>query len=223
MEKKKKVKSFIIPATHFKNSSYSITEVKPKVESPKIETSTPTQNLVKEEVVSELKEEAPQVRLPKVELNNNQKVSVFSLASIKAKKELEAQQRNQVKHQGEFPKEKFSETDMLLMWNKFAQKLSNQGKKLMATYMQMNDPILKGTTIIVELPNESTKEEFLMGANDLVGYLRGKLHNHDITIEVEVNEVTENRYAFTPEEKYNKLKEINPNLDLLKKLFDLDV
>lgn len=179
--------------------------------------------MVKEEVVSEPKKEAPQISLPKVELNNNQKVSVFSLASIKAKKELEAQQRNQVKHQGEFPKEKFSETDMLLVWNKFAQKLSNQGKKLMATYMQMNDPILKGSTIILELPNESTKEEFLMGANELVGYLRGKLHNHDITIEVEVNEVTENRYAFTPEEKYNKLKEINPNLDLLKKLFDLDV
>ena len=87
----------------------------------------------------------------------------------------------------------------------------------------MNDPILKGTTITLELPNESTKEEFLTGANDLIGYLRGKLHNHDITIEVEVNEITENRYAFTPEEKYNKLKEINPNLDLLKKLFDLDV
>ncbi len=112
---------------------------------------------------------------------------------------------------------------MLLVWNKFTQKLNNQGKKLMATYMQMNDPKLKGTVIELELPNESTKEEFLTGANELLGYLRGKLHNHDITIEVEVNEVTENRYAFTPEEKYNKLKEINPSLDLLKKLFDLDV
>lgn len=145
------------------------------------------------------------------------------MASIKAKKEIEAQQKNQYKHLDELPREKFSETDMLLVWNKFTQKLNDQGKKLMATYMQMNDPKLKGTVIELELPNESTKEEFLTGANELLGYLRGKLHNHDITIEVEVNEVTENRYAFTPEEKYNKLKEINPNLDLLKKLFDLDV
>jgi DNA polymerase-3 subunit gamma/tau len=222
--RKKKVKSsFIIPATHFRNSSYSITEVKPTVETPKIEASTATQTLVKEEVNSESIEEKPQVHLPKVEINQGQKVSVFSLASIKAKKEIEAQQKNQYKHHDELPREKFSETDMLLVWNKFAQKLSNQGKKLMATYMQMNDPILKDTSIILELPNESTKEEFLMGANDLVGYLRGKLHNHDITIDVIVNEVTENRYAFTPEEKYNKLKEINPNLELLKKLFDLDV
>ncbi|MDK2773282.1 MAG: DNA polymerase III subunit gamma/tau, partial [Flavobacterium sp.] len=112
---------------------------------------------------------------------------------------------------------------MLLLWTKFAQKLSDQGKKLMATYMQMNDPKLKGTVIELELPNESTKEEFLSGANELLGYLRGKLHNHDITIEVVVNEVSENRYAFTPQEKYDKLKSINPNLDLLKKMFDLDL
>lgn len=221
--RKKKVESFIIPATHFRNSSYSITEVKQKVETPKIEASTPSQVLAKEEVVSESKEEIPQVNLPKVELNQSQKVSVFSLASIKAKKEIEAQQKNQYKHHDELPREKFSETDMLLIWNKFTQKLNDQGKKLMATYMQMNDPKLNGTIIELELPNESTKEEFLTGANELLGYLRGKLHNHDITIEVEVNEVTENRYAFTPEEKYNKLKEINPNLELLKKLFDLDV
>lgn len=221
--RKKKVESFIIPATHFRNSNYSITEVKPKVETPKIEASTPTQVLATEEVVSEPKVETPQMSLPKVELNQVQKVSAFSLASIKAKKEIEAQQKNQYKHHDELPKEKFSETDMLLVWNKFTQKLNNQGKKLMATYMQMNDPKLHGTIIKLELPNESTKEEFLTGANELLGYLRGKLHNHDITIEVEVNEVSENRYAFTPEEKYNKLKEINPNLDLLKKLFDLDV
>src|SRR5690606_249935 len=133
--RKKKVESFIIPATHFRNSSYSITEVKPKVETLKIETSTPTQVLVKEEVVSEPKEEKLQVNLPKVELNQGQKVSAFSLASIKAKKEIEAQQKNQYKHHDELPKEKFSETDMLLVWNKFTQKLNNQGKKLMATYM----------------------------------------------------------------------------------------
>ncbi len=89
--------------------------------------------------------------------------------------------------------------------------------------MQMNDPILKGTIIELELPNESTKEEFLMGSNELLGYLRGKLHNHDITIEVVVNETTEKKYAFTPQEKFDKLKEINPNIELLRKLFDLDV
>jgi hypothetical protein len=53
--------------------------------------------------------------------------------------------------------------------------------------------------------------------------LRGKLHNHDISLEVIVKEVTENRYAFTPSEKFERLKAINPNLDLLRKMFDLDI
>lgn len=112
---------------------------------------------------------------------------------------------------------------MLLLWNKFAQRLTDQGKRLMATYMQMNNPVLKETTIFLELPNQSTKEEFLTGNNELLGYLRGHLHNHDITIEVLVNETTESKYAFTPIEKFEKLKSINPNIELLRKLFDLDV
>jgi hypothetical protein len=40
---------------------------------------------------------------------------------------------------------------------------------------------------------------------------------------VVVNEKVENKFAFTPQDKYNRLNEINPNLDLLKKTFDLDI
>jgi hypothetical protein len=42
-------------------------------------------------------------------------------------------------------------------------------------------------------------------------------------IEVVVNEKVENKFAFTPLDKYNRLNEINPNLELLKKTFDLDI
>ncbi|SHJ29733.1 hypothetical protein SAMN05444337_1770 [Flavobacterium haoranii] len=214
-----------MPATYFRNNSYSIVEVKTREVPSNLDAQTKANvasnnSLPKTEQVIE--PEVPKPVLPKAETLGT-RVSAFSLASIKAKKEFENQQLQQQKHHESLPSEKFSETDMLLLWTKFAQKLSDQGKKLMATYMQMNDPKLKGTVIELELPNESTKEEFLSGANELLGYLRGKLHNHDITIEVIVNEVTENRYAFTPQEKYDKLKSINPNLDLLKKMFDLDL
>jgi hypothetical protein len=165
--------------------------------------------------------------IPKPVLTNlNQtgtKVSALSLASIKAKKDLEAQQNQHQKHKEELPSEVFNETDMLLQWNKFAQKMTDAGKRLMATYMQMNDPTLSGTAITLELPNQSTKEEFLTGSHELIGYLRGKLHNHDITIEVIVNETVENKYAFTPQEKFERLKQINPTIELLRKTFDLDV
>lgn len=151
------------------------------------------------------------------------KVSALSLASIKAKRELEASQKATVKHHDELPKEPFTETDMLLQWTNFAQKLSDKGQKIMATYMLINDPTLEGTTIKLELPNEGSKVDFDANKNELLGYLRGKLHNHDIVIDVHVNEVTETKYAFTPLEKYEKLKSINPVMELLKKTFDLDV
>ena len=93
----------------------------------------------------------------------------------------------------------------------------------MATYMLINDPTLDGTTIKLELPNEGSKVDFDNSKTELLGYLRGKLHNHDIVIDVHVNEVTETKYAFTPLEKYEKLKAINPAMELLRKTFDLDV
>ena len=151
------------------------------------------------------------------------KVSALSLSSVKAKKELESQQNQHQKYKEALPSEAFNETDMLLQWNKFAQKMTDAGKRLLATYMQMNAPTLNGSNITLELPNQSTKEEFLSGCHELIGYLRGKLHNHDITIDVIVNEATENKYAFTPQEKFERLKQINPTIELLRKTFDLDV
>jgi hypothetical protein len=49
------------------------------------------------------------------------------------------------------------------------------------------------------------------------------LHNHDIDIEIVVNETMDSKRAFTPQDKFNRLKELNPNLELLRKAFDLDV
>ena len=111
------------------------------------------------------------------------------------------------------------------MWNKFAQRLSDGGQKIMATYMQINDPMVSqdGVTIRLELPNEGSKVDFDNNKLELVGYLRGKLHNHDIVVETFVNESVEKKYAFTPEERFERLKALNPTLEILRKTFDLDV
>ena len=214
---KKKVKSYIIPATHFRNTSYSIVEQTPKVNK--------TEELpVKKAVVEVIQPKVEEI-LPGTEkkIQTETKISALSLSSIRAKKELEAKQLIHAKKEGVLPTESFSETDMLLLWNKFAARLADQNKRLMATYMLMSTPTLSGAKISIELPNESTREEFETGNNELLGYLRGKLHNHDISIEVIVNEVVETKYAFTPDDKYEKLKGINPTMELLRRTFDLDV
>lgn len=173
-----------------------------------------------------LEVEEPEIVKPpvvKADDDGTQKVSAFSLAGLRQKKELQESQKNMVRHTDELPREAFNETDMLLQWNKFAKRLSDSGQKILSTYMQMNDPVLDGTTIRLELPNEGSKVDFDSGKHELLGYLRGKLHNHDITIEVHVNEAISSKHAFTPLEKFEKLKSINPAVETLRKMFDLDI
>lgn len=151
------------------------------------------------------------------------KVSAFSLASIRAKKELLESTKSNIKEVVQLPIESFNETDMLLHWTKYAEKLGEKGSRIMESLLLMNDPTLKGTNITIELPNTGAKIDFESEKTALLGYLKGHLHNHDITIEVVVNESVENKFAFTAQDKYNRLNELNPNLELLRKTFDLDL
>lgn len=151
------------------------------------------------------------------------KVSALSLASIRAKKEMAENIKATVKEVVHLASEPFTETEMLEQWLKYAQRMEDKGFRIVASLLTINDPKLEGTTIIHELPNESSKIDFEKEKPELLGYLRGKLHNHDITIQVKVNEALVVKKAFTNQDKYNRLAEINPNLELLKKTFDLDV
>ncbi|RZJ29676.1 MAG: DNA polymerase III subunit gamma/tau [Flavobacterium sp.] len=144
------------------------------------------------------------------------------MKSIRAKRELEQTTKASQKEDVHLPTEVFNETDMLLQWTKYAQRVSDKGQKIMESLMLINDPKLKGTTIVHELPNESAKIDFEAGKHELLGYLRGKLHNHDIDLQIIVNESIDSRKAFTPQDRYNRLNEINPSLELLRKTFDLD-
>jgi DNA polymerase-3 subunit gamma/tau len=47
--------------------------------------------------------------------------------------------------------------------------------------------------------------------------------NFDLHLDIKVNEEIAKKYAFTPQEKYEKLKEKNPNIELLRKTFGLDI
>ncbi len=203
------------------SESIEIIEVEEDIEeitSENIEIETPLiENNI--EVVPIEKTETPNP----IDIASEPKVSAFSLASIKAKKELLEAGKSIVKEEVHLPTEDFNETDMLLYWHKYAQRLGDKGYKIMESLLLINDPVLNGTTITLELPNQGSKIDFESEKNGLLGYLKGHLHNHNITIEVIVNETVRTKLAFTPQEKYNRLTEINHNLDILRKTFELDI
>ncbi|WP_258929263.1 hypothetical protein [Flavobacterium davisii] len=78
---KKKANSFIIPPTYYKNSSFSITEVKPVVHNPISQVANTEDELKKVEITQqqiETKSVTPQ--------NTEPKLSSLSLSSIRIKK-----------------------------------------------------------------------------------------------------------------------------------------
>ena len=121
------------------------------------------------------------------------------------------------------PTQSFTETEMLLHWTKYAKRLGEKGFRIMESLLLINDPVLNGVSITLELPNEGSKLDFEKEVNGLLGHLKGHLHNHDITIEVVVNESVQSKKNFNDQDRYNRLFEINPNIDLLRTTFGLDL
>ena len=140
------------------DKSFEIVEVEAELEEITSETSepetTPIENVFTEELIEKTKSPNP------IDIASEPKVSAFSLASIKAKKELLEAGKSIVKAEVHLPTEDFNETDMLLYWNKYAQRLGDKGYKIMESLLQINDPVLNGTTITLELPNQGSKIDF---------------------------------------------------------------
>ncbi len=152
------------------------------------------------------------------------RVSGLSLSSLKAKKEHERTKKEQVVDEKDLPKDPFTEETMRGHWNEFVQQIDKKGQKILASNLATDVPkLLENHTLWIELPNGTMKKEVEREQYDLMVYLRSKLNNHFITLKITVNEETAKKFAFTPEEKYEKLRAKNPAIDLLRQEFDLDL
>lgn len=123
----------------------------------------------------------------------------------------------------DLPKEDFTFEEMMEHWNFIADRFYTTGRMLMYSTMKMSTPVLNGHIVTFEFPNEGSKISFDENKYDLVNYLRKKLNNYDIEIHIKVNEAIKIKKAFTVEDKFNLLKDINPELELLVKTFDLEL
>ena len=152
-----------------------------------------------------------------------EKVSGLSLKSIRAKKEMLARQQGVREKATEEKDEKFTETQLQAAWDEYIHRLKNKGEKILASIMETDMPTLKGKTICIELPADTMKKDLERSMNPLMAFLKKKLQNTFIQIEIDVNETSAKKYAFTNIEKYNKLKEKNPLIEKLRTTFDLDI
>ena len=246
-DNEKKKSDYIIPPTYYRNNSFSIQEtttkalknITQKVSIPieKIEDAVQISDFTdaneKEQIPSDLTktDEVIAVKITEsnshnLELNPNngkQKVSTMSLASIRAKKELAGTLQNTSKESDQLPSEPFTQTEMIEQWLKYAKRMEDNGQHIIASLLTLNSPILEENTIIHELPNESSKIDFDKEKHEILGYIRGMLRNHNLTIEVKINETILEKKLYTTQDKYKRLAELNPNLEIMRNIFGLEI
>ncbi len=121
------------------------------------------------------------------------------------------------------PRKPFTEEALRAAWIEYGKMQDKKGERIIGSMFAMNIPNTEGNTILLELPNQSMKVDLESAQAGLLQYLYRKLENYDITLEITVNEEVSKKYAFTTQDKYEKLKEKNPLIDKLRSFFDLDI
>lgn len=162
---------------------------------------------------------------PKININTpTKRVSGLSISSLKAKKQHELNKIEVVIDEDALPRDSFTEETLRQHWNEFVNQIDAKGQKILASNLNTDVPKIKDKVIIcIEMPNGTMKKEIERENFELMEFLRLKLNNHFIQLQITVNEKSAKKFAFTPEEKYQKLREKNPAIDLLRKEFDLDL
>ncbi|WP_138433913.1 DNA polymerase III subunit gamma/tau [Winogradskyella algicola] len=220
---KKNDRHFIIPPSYFQTKGITpipvnkpTEESKPTVQQPKVEK--------KEEKKETLTAVSEPITIPKISIDKAKKsTSGLSLKSIREKKEHQIRQLDVVIDEEDLPKEPVSQDALTEAWNNYTASVSKKGEKILASILQMDKPKLKDTAIHLTYSNNTNKIELERAQFPLLAYLRKTLKNYDLHLDITVNEEVAKKYAFTPREKYEKLKEKNPNIELLKQTFGLDI
>ena len=159
--------------------------------------------------------------LKKRNINPLKPVSSYSLSSIALKnaisKTIEPNKRNIVLE------ENFNIEAVNKYLNQYVENLKTEGKKNIASILSMNPISLSDNyKIHFKVANEMNRVEVNIEKERLLPFLKKHLKNDKIKIEVEISENPKQEQIYTPTEKYQYLLQLNPQLEELRKKFNLD-
>ena len=195
----------------------SITDESKKKKSELIDLSEKKENEVKKEK-----------NIEKLIKKNNksstqEEVSAFSISSLKIKRE-KIQEKELIDKDEDRRNNSFEDFELKIKWKDFANDLSRQNKENLASILQINEPNLGNDfKITYDVPSNSSKNELREIKGDLLIYLKNIFKNDLIEIDFLVNKSNAKEYFSTPEERFKKLSDLNPNLIKLKKDLKLDL
>ena len=207
---KKKSANYIIPATFFQALSPAPKKV-----------IKPIQKKIAPPEPQKIEEQKPKLEKPILK-SAQRRTSSLSLKSIHQKKEVKksAVEENFDNH----PKDPFTEKKLQDLWIAYVTFLQEKGERSMASIVAADIPKLEANfKVSFTVPNKLMEEQFKKGRPKLLNFLRDRLNNYGISILVKLNETVEKKFAYTPLEKFNKMKEMNPLLEKLRQTFELDI
>jgi DNA polymerase-3 subunit gamma/tau len=150
-------------------------------------------------------------------------ISGLSISSLKIKKDIEKKKKTEKQSKElENLKELFNAEDLEREWKVYYTNLLKNGKKNLASILQIDQPKIKNKSEIhFTLSNNTNKIELEKNKFGLVSFLKERLKNNKIELFINVNKEKEKKFIYSPMEKFEKLKSINNSIEKMRKEFKL--
>jgi DNA polymerase-3 subunit gamma/tau len=163
----------------------------------------------------------PKINIKKFDIEDG--VSSLSLSSIGLKKEAERKSSSKKIAINE-SNEKFTQEAFTTVWKTYIEEKNNLGENNIAAQLEMSQPeILGDHKILLKTSSSLSKLELTEELPPLMCFLSKALNNYKITFEIKVVTQKSDEYLCGIKEKYDYLKKINPDIEVLKNVFDLDI
>tara|TARA_B100000945_G_scaffold73616_1_gene56418 strand:- start:1292 stop:1969 length:678 start_codon:yes stop_codon:yes gene_type:complete len=150
-------------------------------------------------------------------------VSSLSISSIKIQREakLKSTIKKTILNDGT---DSFTQENLLEVWKDYIENKNVIGENNIAALLEMAKPELsKDFTILLKTSNALSQIEIKKEIPKILKYLCAKLNNYKIKFDIQIDEVVKEEYIYGVREKYDYLLKINPELDVLRSEFDLDI
>jgi len=123
------------------------------------------------------------------------------------------------------PREKVDIQKALVLWRQYAFQVKDQGMETFYNALVKRDPHFEtNEKIKISLDNQIQIDVITPLLGKFITFLREKLKNHFIEIELEIRDNSDEEVKFlNGKDKFEALSEKNPKLITLKKLFNLDI
>ena len=155
--------------------------------------------------------------------NEYKETSALSLSSLKLKKSALSEKEKE-KEKQEILSNTFDNVSLNSAWKEYSSNLEKNGNNSLSSLMEMNEPYINdNNNINFKVPSKSNKKELDFEKEKIIKYLKDKLKNGNIILEIIIDKETNKEYYATPQEKFEKLSEINPLLNQFKKDLKLDL